>query len=174
MTSCKCHKLQEGYFSIQRRFCANSNSEKSDPMFPSGRPSLRVRTRWQNRSDAHQCLETLNYSRLYPSKRNDKLSGHYLEFEKILAFQCICLNDVLYRPDAKLSKHHPSRRREISFWTFLCVGFSLHLSGILNSTSGYRSMFNHLWDFFPKHRYEKTAATIRTRRCGFSSGHAHL
>jgi len=34
-----CHKLQEGYFSIQGRFCADSNSEKSDPLFLSGQPS---------------------------------------------------------------------------------------------------------------------------------------
>jgi hypothetical protein len=43
MTSCKCYKLQEGYFSIQGRFCADSNSEKLDPMFPFELPSLRVR-----------------------------------------------------------------------------------------------------------------------------------
>jgi hypothetical protein len=37
-------QLQEGYFSIQGKLCADSNSEKSDPMFPFERPSLRVRT----------------------------------------------------------------------------------------------------------------------------------
>jgi hypothetical protein len=31
--------FREGYFSIQRRFYADSNSEKSDPLFPSGRLS---------------------------------------------------------------------------------------------------------------------------------------
>lgn len=36
MTSCKCHKLQEGYFSVQGRFYANSYSEKSDHKLPSG------------------------------------------------------------------------------------------------------------------------------------------
>jgi len=30
MTSCKCHKLHEGYFSVQGRFCVDSNSEKSN------------------------------------------------------------------------------------------------------------------------------------------------
>lgn len=57
MTSCKCHKLHEGYFSVQEIFCVDSNSEKSDPKklfgrssvnnihpeydnFPSGRPSV--------------------------------------------------------------------------------------------------------------------------------------
>jgi len=34
-----CHKLQEGYFGIPRRFCADSNSEMLDPLFPFGRPS---------------------------------------------------------------------------------------------------------------------------------------
>jgi len=39
MTSCKCHKLQEGYFSVQGRFCADFNSEKLDPKLPSRRLS---------------------------------------------------------------------------------------------------------------------------------------
>jgi hypothetical protein len=72
MTSCKCHKFQEGYFNIQGKLCADSHSEKSDPMFPSRRPSLRVQTSWQNRLDAHQCLESLNYLRLHSSGRNSK------------------------------------------------------------------------------------------------------
>jgi hypothetical protein len=40
MTSCKCHKLQEGYFSVQGRFCADSNSDKLDPKLPSRRLSI--------------------------------------------------------------------------------------------------------------------------------------
>jgi ABC-type transporter Mla maintaining outer membrane lipid asymmetry ATPase subunit MlaF len=47
MTSCKCHKLHEGYLSVQGRFCVDSNSEKSDPkqpsegcVIPSGRSSV--------------------------------------------------------------------------------------------------------------------------------------
>jgi hypothetical protein len=44
MTSCKCHKLHEGYFSVQGRFCADSNSEKLDPKQPSGRCGVPVRT----------------------------------------------------------------------------------------------------------------------------------
>jgi hypothetical protein len=39
---------------------------------------------------------------------------------------------------------------------------SLHLSGRFSSMSGRHSVFNQLWDFFPKHRYGKTAATVRT------------
>jgi len=35
----QCHKLQEGYFSVPGRFCADSNSEKLDPLFLSGQPS---------------------------------------------------------------------------------------------------------------------------------------
>jgi hypothetical protein len=35
----QCYKLQEGYFSVQRRFYADSNSKKSDPLFLFGRPS---------------------------------------------------------------------------------------------------------------------------------------
>jgi hypothetical protein len=35
----QCHKLQEGYFNVQWRFCADSNSEKLDPLFLLKRPS---------------------------------------------------------------------------------------------------------------------------------------
>jgi len=37
ITSCKCYKLHEGYFSVQGRFCVDSNSKKSDPKKQSGR-----------------------------------------------------------------------------------------------------------------------------------------
>jgi hypothetical protein len=40
MTSCKCHKLQEGYFSVQGRFCVDFNAEKLDPKLPSGGLSI--------------------------------------------------------------------------------------------------------------------------------------
>jgi hypothetical protein len=39
---------------------------------------------------------------------------------------------------------------------------SLHPSGRFSSTSGRHLVFDQLWDFFPKHRYGKTAGTIRT------------
>jgi hypothetical protein len=39
---------------------------------------------------------------------------------------------------------------------------SLHPSGHFSSTSGCHLVFDQLWDFFPKHRYGKTAATFRT------------
>jgi hypothetical protein len=34
---------------------------------------------------------------------------------------CICPDDVIFHPDTQLSKHQPSRRRELSVWTLLCV-----------------------------------------------------
>jgi hypothetical protein len=43
---------------------------------------------------------------------------------------------------------------------------SLHpsgrLYGCLSNTSGRRLVFDQLWDFFPKHRYVKTNAIVRT------------
>jgi hypothetical protein len=39
---------------------------------------------------------------------------------------------------------------------------SLHPSGRFSSTSGRHSVFDQPWDFFPKHRYGKTAATVQT------------
>jgi hypothetical protein len=38
----------------------------------------------------------------------------------------------------------------------------LHSSGRFSNTSGHLSVFNKLRDFFPKHRYGTTAATLRT------------
>jgi hypothetical protein len=52
-----------------------------------------VRTTRSFRSDAHQCLEASNSSRLHPSERNGKSPGRSSEFKKIPVFQCI-------RPDA--------------------------------------------------------------------------
>jgi hypothetical protein len=39
---------------------------------------------------------------------------------------------------------------------------SLHPSGCLSNTSERRLVFDQLWDFFPKHRYGKTTATVQT------------
>jgi hypothetical protein len=39
---------------------------------------------------------------------------------------------------------------------------SLHPSGRFSSTSGHHSVFDQLWDFFPKHKYGKIVATVRT------------
>jgi hypothetical protein len=78
MTKFECHKLQEGYFSVQGYFeyprkilCRfqfrEIGSHDSIPMTQSKRPDAHqsatyVWTRWQYRPDAHQCLETLNCS----------------------------------------------------------------------------------------------------------------
>jgi hypothetical protein len=39
---------------------------------------------------------------------------------------------------------------------------SLHPSERFSSMYGRHSVFDQLWDFFPKHRYGKIAATVRT------------
>jgi len=39
---------------------------------------------------------------------------------------------------------------------------SFHPFGCFNSTFGWHSVFDQLWDFFPKHRYGKIAAAVRT------------
>jgi len=74
---------------------------------------------------------------------------------------------VIYRLDVQLSKAS-------SIWTMrtfppglpLCQEASncsrLHPSGHFSSTSEQHSVFDQLWDFFPKHRYGKIAATVRT------------
>jgi len=81
--------LEKGKFIVQKRLCADSNSKKSDPLFPSGRPSLA--------SDAHaqSCVRTpisvkklLNSARLHPSGRHGNTSGCSSDFVKILAFLC--------------------------------------------------------------------------------------
>jgi hypothetical protein len=63
----------------------------------SGRSSVKASSVWTTRtfrSDAHQCLEASNSSRLHPSGRNGKSSGRYSEFEKNPALKCICPDDV--------------------------------------------------------------------------------
>jgi hypothetical protein len=110
MTKFECHKLQEGYFSVQGYFeyprkilcrfqLIEIKSHVSIRKTQSKRPyahqsATYVRTRWQYRPDSHQCLETLNYSRLHPSGRNGKSSGSSSEFEKNPTFKCICPDDV--------------------------------------------------------------------------------
>jgi hypothetical protein len=110
MTNFECHKLQEGYFSVQGYFeyprkilyrfqLREIESHVSVWTTQSKRPDAHqsatyVRTRWQYRPDSHQCLETLNCSRLHPSGRNGKSSGCFSEFEKNPTFKCICSNDL--------------------------------------------------------------------------------
>jgi hypothetical protein len=75
-------------------------------------------------------------------------------------------DDVIYRPDAQLFKassfrttrtFHPDLPlcQESSY----CSSF--YPSEHFSSTSIRHSMFDQLWDFLPKHRYGKIAATIR-------------
>jgi hypothetical protein len=71
-------------------------------------------------------------------------------------------------------KHNPSRWRELSVRTFLCVeklptvpawihpDVSAARPDDTQCTSGRHSMFDQLRDFFPKHRYGKFAAAVRT------------
>jgi len=80
---------------------------------------------------------------------------------------CSCPNNVIYCLDAQLSKAS-------SVWTTrnfrpdlpLCREASncssSHPSERFNSTSGRHSVFDQLWDLFPKHRYGKIAATVWT------------
>jgi hypothetical protein len=80
----QCHKLQEGFFNVQGRFCVNSNSEKSDPLFSSRSPSTASgRSLVSNiRPDAHQCPEVSNSSRLHPSGHLSNSSGCSSVFDK--------------------------------------------------------------------------------------------
>jgi hypothetical protein len=40
--------------------------------------------------------------------------------KQLVQFPCIRPNDMIFHPNAQLSKHHPSGRRELSVRTFLC------------------------------------------------------
>lgn len=80
---------------------------------------------------------------LRPSRRRDILSG------SPTVQSIIRLDDETFRPNLPLCREAPN-----------CS--SLHPSERFNSTSGRLSLFDQLWDFFPKHKYGKTAATIRT------------
>jgi hypothetical protein len=79
---------------------------------------------------------------------------------------CSRPDNVIYRPDAHLSKASSVRMTR----TFhpdlpLCQEASncsnLHASERFSSTSRRHSVFDQLWDFLPKHRYRKNAATFR-------------
>jgi hypothetical protein len=82
---------------------------------------------------------------------------------------CSRPDDVIYRPDAQLSKASSIRTMR----TFcpdlpLCQEASncssLHLYGRFSNTFERHSVFDQLQDFFPKHRYGKFVATpVRMR-----------
>jgi hypothetical protein len=77
------------------------------------------------------------------SKRHDILFGH----------------STVQAPSVRTMRtFHPNLPlcREALNWS------SLHPSGRFSSTSERHSVFDQLWNLFPKHRYGKTAATFRT------------
>jgi hypothetical protein len=76
-------------------------------------------------------------------------------------------DDVIYRPDAQLSKASSVRTRrtfrpDLSLCREALNCSSLHPSGRFSSTSGLHSVFDQLWDLIPKHSYGKMTATVRT------------
>jgi hypothetical protein len=86
-------------------------------------------------------------------------------FRKVVL--CNRLDDVLYRLDAQLSKASSvltarTFRPDLPLCQELSNCSSLHPSGRLSNTSKRRPVFDQLWDFFPKHKYGKTAATVQT------------
>jgi hypothetical protein len=120
-------KFQEDYVQIPTQ---KSRIPRIRPNVPVNCPDAHqsatsIQTMWQYSPDAHQRLKTLNCSRLHPSGRNGKSSGHSSKFEKNPGFKWDRPNNMV-----------------ILF--------------------GRRSVFDQLWDFFPKHRYGKITSTIRT------------
>jgi hypothetical protein len=76
-------------------------------------------------------------------------------------------DDVIYRPDAHLSKASSVRMtRTFHPGLPLCQEAlnrsNLHPSGRFSSMSGRHSEFDQLQDFFPKQRYGKIATTVQT------------
>jgi hypothetical protein len=66
-------------------------------------------------------------------------------------------------PSIILPEDEKTFRLDLSLGQEASNCYSLHPSGRFSSTSRRRSMFDQIWDFFPKHRDEKTAATVQTR-----------
>jgi hypothetical protein len=80
---------------------------------------------------------------------------------------CSRSNDMIYRSDAQLSKASSVQttrtfRPDLPLCREASNCSSLHPSRRFSSTSGCHSMFDQLWDFFPKHKYGKTTITVRT------------
>jgi hypothetical protein len=93
-----------------------------------------VRTTRSFRSDAHQCLEASNSSRLHPSRHNGKSSERSLEFEKIQCSSASVRTTWLYRPDAIqcLTSIRVSASRHIygktaaTVWTMFSIRQEVH------------------------------------------------
>jgi hypothetical protein len=80
---------------------------------------------------------------------------------------CSPPDDVIYRPDAQLSKASSVRttrtfRPNLPLCRESSNCSSLHPSGRFSNTSGRHLVFDQLWDFLPKYKYGKIAATVRT------------
>jgi hypothetical protein len=74
---------------------------------------------------------------------------------------------MIYRSDAQLSKPSSVRmkrtfRPDLPLCQEASNCSSLHPSGCLSRAFGQHLVFDQLWDFFPKHRYRKITATVRT------------
>jgi len=72
---------------------------------------------------------------------------------------------MIYRLDAQLSKASFVRttrnfRLDLPLCREVSNCSSLHSSRCFSNTSGRHLVFDQLWDFLPKHRYGKIAATI--------------
>jgi hypothetical protein len=85
---------------------------------------------------------------------------------QIFRFPASRPDDVSYRPDAQLSKASAVRTTWIPVRTFLCVELRTAPACIRPNDSVAR-LDDPQWptkpqDFFPKHRYGKIAATVRT------------
>jgi len=133
----QCHKLQEGYFSVQWRFCANFNSEKSDSLFPSERslvsnihpndvaipselPSMSirfeqfkvafVRTSWQHIRMLFRVREESSIP-VHPSGRrgNTVWTPIRVQLELVFPLQTYIWEDSCIRPDdmVTLSRRYP-------------------------------------------------------------------
>jgi hypothetical protein len=89
-------KFQEDFVQIPTQkspilcFCLNGLVKRPN----AHQSATSVRTTWQYRPDSHQCREASNKSRLHPFERHGNTFGCYSEFERFLAFQCICLDDM--------------------------------------------------------------------------------
>jgi len=101
---------------------------------------------------------TLQYELQEDSAQNSK---------HVVQFPCNSPDDVLYCLDAQLSKASSVRtmrtfRPDLPLCREASNCSSLHPAGGLSNMSGHLSVFDQLWDFFPKHKYGKTAATVQT------------
>jgi len=67
---------------------------------------------------------------------------------------------VIFRPNTRLSKHHPSRRRELSVRTFLYVEKLQPVPSCIRPDAVQCSTSYGI--SFQKHSYRKTAATVWT------------